>query len=121
MQAIWENQFYYLFGFLFVVFLILTVSAGQIAVVVTYFQLCAEDYHWWWRSLATGGSCALYVFAYAAFYYWTKLEIIGFTPTLLYFGYSALMSAVVFLLTAAVGFFASYAFLAHIYSAVKID
>lgn len=41
-QAIWENQFYYLFGFLFLVFIILVVSCGLISVVVTYFILCAE-------------------------------------------------------------------------------
>lgn len=41
-QAIWENQFYYLFGFLFLVFVILVISCAQISVVVTYFQLCSE-------------------------------------------------------------------------------
>lgn len=41
-SAIWQNQFYYLFGFLFLVFCILVVSCGQIAIVMTYFQLCGE-------------------------------------------------------------------------------
>lgn len=41
-QAIWENQFYYLFGFLFLVFIILIVSVSQISVVMVYFQLCGE-------------------------------------------------------------------------------
>lgn len=41
-QAIWENQFYYLFGFLFIVLGILFISCSQIAIVVTYFLLCAE-------------------------------------------------------------------------------
>lgn len=40
--AIWENQFYYLFGFLFLVFLILVVSCSQISIVMVYFQLCGE-------------------------------------------------------------------------------
>lgn len=40
--AIWQNQFYYLFGFLFLVFCILVVSCAQISIVMTYFQLCAE-------------------------------------------------------------------------------
>ena len=42
LQAIWENQFYYLFGFLFLVFIILAMCCSLIAVVVIYFQLCAE-------------------------------------------------------------------------------
>ena len=41
-QAIWENQYYYLFGFLFLVFIILIISCSQIAIVMVYFQLCGE-------------------------------------------------------------------------------
>lgn len=40
--AIWENQFYYLFGFLFLVFCILVISCSQISIVMVYFQLCGE-------------------------------------------------------------------------------
>ncbi len=42
MQAIWENQFYYLFGFLFLVFIILIISCSQISIVMVYFQVCGE-------------------------------------------------------------------------------
>uniref|UniRef100_A0A915JV90 Transmembrane 9 superfamily member n=1 Tax=Romanomermis culicivorax TaxID=13658 RepID=A0A915JV90_ROMCU len=119
--AIWENQFYYLFGFLFLVFLILVISCGLISIVVTYFQLCAESYRWWWRSFFIGGSSAFYVLLYSVFYYFTKLEIIGFTPTLLYFGYSFLIAFAFWLLTGTVGFYAAYAFVRNIYGAVKID
>ena len=48
-SAIYENQFYYLFGFLFLVFIILAISCSQISIVMVYFQLCGEDYRWWWR------------------------------------------------------------------------
>lgn len=40
--AIWENQIYYLFGFLFLVFCILIISCSQISIVMVYFQLCGE-------------------------------------------------------------------------------
>lgn len=40
--AIWEYQFYYLFGFLFLVFIILIISCSQISIVMVYFQLCEE-------------------------------------------------------------------------------
>jgi len=46
--AIWENQFYYMFGFLFLVFIILVISCSQISIVMVYFQLCGEvslQYH----------------------------------------------------------------------------
>lgn len=109
--AIWQNQFYYLFGFLFLVFCILVVSCAQISIVMTYFQLCGEvsvlnihsnsnyfillfsilkqDYRWWWRSFIVSGGSAVYVLFYSVFYFFTKLEITEFIPTLLYFGYTS--------------------------------
>lgn len=120
-SAIWENQYYYLFGFLFLVFLIIIISCSQISVVMTYFQLCAEDYHWWWRSFIASGGCAFYVFVYAIFYFMTELEITEFIPTLLYFGYTYLIAFTFWILTGTIGFYASYFFIYKIYSAVKID
>ncbi|CAD5210142.1 unnamed protein product [Bursaphelenchus xylophilus] len=119
--AIWENQFYYLFGFLWLVVGILFVSCTQIAIVVTYFQLCAENYHWWWKSFSVSTGSALYVFAYSVYYYYTKLSIEGFVPTLLYFVYSSLISITFAVLTGTVGFYAAYFFLRRIYGAVKVD
>ncbi|XP_067141466.1 transmembrane 9 superfamily member 4 [Centruroides vittatus] len=119
--AIWENQFYYLFGFLFLVFIILIISCSQISIVMVYFQLCGEDYRWWWRSFIVSGGSAVYVFAYAIFYFITKLEITEFVPTLLYFGYTLLMVLTFWLLTGTIGFYAAYAFVRKIYAAVKFD
>jgi transmembrane 9 superfamily protein 2/4 len=42
LTSIWLHQFYYLFGFLFVVFLILIVTCAEITIVMCYFQLCSE-------------------------------------------------------------------------------
>jgi transmembrane 9 superfamily protein 2/4 len=119
--ALWQNQFYYMFGFLFLVFLILVISVSQIAVVLVYFQLCGEDYHWWWRALFSSGGSAIYMLVYALFYFKTRLEITEFIPTLLYFGYTGLMVLTFWLLTATIGFYAAYGFLNRIYAAVKID
>ncbi|EEB16936.1 conserved hypothetical protein [Pediculus humanus corporis] len=121
LTAIWKNQFYYLFGFLFLVTLILVISCSQISIVMTYFQLCGEDYHWWWRSLFVSGSSAFYVLAYSIFYFSNNLEITEFIPTLLYYGYTFLMVLTFWLLTGTIGFFAAYTFIKKIYSAVKID
>lgn len=121
LTAIWKNQFYYLFGFLFLVSLILVVSCSQISIVMIYFQLCGEDYHWWWRSLFVSGGSAVYVLAYSVFYFFNNLEISEFIPTLLYYGYTFLMVFTFWLLTGTIGFFAAYAFIRKIYGAVKID
>ena len=58
---------------------------------------------------------------YAVFYYYSKLDIEGFVPTVLYFSYSALMALTFWFLTGTIGFYASYTFLRKIYGAVKID
>ncbi|CAB3408173.1 unnamed protein product [Caenorhabditis bovis] len=119
--AIWENRFYYLFGFLFIVSVILAISTAQISVVATYFSLCSENYRWWWRSFVISGGSAFYVMAYAVFYYNSKLNIEGFVPTVLYFGYSSLIAITFFFMTGTIGFYAAHYFLIKIYAAVKID
>ena len=58
---------------------------------------------------------------YAIYYFFTKLEITEFIPTLLYLGYTGIMVLTFWLLTGTIGFFAAYHFIRKIYSAVKID
>jgi len=120
-SAIYENQFYYLFGFLFLVFIILVVSCSQISIVMVYFQLCSENYHWWWRSFAVSGGSAVYVFAYSIFYFYTKLDIDDFVPSLIYFIYTVIITITFWLVTGTIGFFAAFFFIRKIYAAVKID
>jgi len=119
--AIWDNQYYYLFGFLFLVFAILVIACSQIAIVMVYFQLCAEDYHWWWRSFVVSGGSAFYVFLYSIFYFYTKLEINTLVATILYFSYSLLIVFAFWILTGTIGFYAAYLFIRKIYSQIKID
>lgn len=60
-SSIWLHQFYYVFGFLALVVLILIITCAEISIVLCYFQLCNEHYHWWWRSFFVSGSSALFV------------------------------------------------------------
>uniref|UniRef100_A0A0C9S5C7 Transmembrane 9 superfamily member n=1 Tax=Wollemia nobilis TaxID=56998 RepID=A0A0C9S5C7_9CONI len=121
LTSIWLNQFYYIFGFLFIVFVILLVTCAEITIVLCYFQLCSEDYHWWWRAYLTSGSSALYLFLYAIFYFFTKLEITKLVSGILYFGYMTIISYAFFVLTGTIGFYACFWFVHKIYSSVKID
>ncbi|KAL6541101.1 Transmembrane 9 superfamily member 8 [Orobanche minor] len=121
LTSIWLNQFYYIFGFLFLVFIILIVTCAEISVVLCYFQLCSEDYLWWWRSYLTSGSSALYLFLYAVFYFFTKLNITKPVSGILYFGYMLIGSYAFFVLTGTIGFYACFWFTRLIYSSVKID
>jgi len=121
MQSVWLHQYYYLFGVLFIVFVILIITCAEITIVMCYFQLCNEDYHWWWRSYLTSGSSALYLFLYSFVYFFTKLRIIQFVSGLLFFGYMFMVSVLFFTLTGTIGFAACYLFVHKIYSSIKVD
>jgi len=121
MTSVWLQRFYYVFGFLALVLLILVITCAEISIVLCYFQLCNEDYHWWWRSFLTSGSSGLYLFAYSIMYFFTQLEIIGFVPTLLYFTYMLVFAMLFFLITGSIGFISCYWFVWAIYGAIKVD
>jgi len=120
LSSVWMDQYYYVFGFLLLVFLILLVTCAEITVLFTYFQLCGENYHWWWRSFCTSGSTAIYVFVYS-FVYFKQLEANSFATYMLYFGYMGLASLGLFLMTGAVGVFSSLWFNKVIFASIKID
>mmetsp|Transcript_23057 Transcript_23057/g.62585 ORF Transcript_23057/g.62585 Transcript_23057/m.62585 type:complete len:649 (+) Transcript_23057:54-2000(+) len=121
MTSIWLQRFYYVFGFLMIVLLILVITCSEISIVLCYFQLCNEDYHWWWRAFLTSGSSAAYLFLYSIFYFVTKLEIEKFVSGLLFFGYMAIASLIFFVMTGTIGFYACYWFVRKIFSEVKVD
>jgi len=121
LTAIWGHQFYYIFTFLFIVFVILILTCAEITIVMCYFQLCMEDYHWWWRSFLTAGASAFYMFLYSIFYFITRMDIDHFVPALLYFGYTVIMSLGFFVLTGAIGFYSCYFFVRKIYASIKVD
>ncbi|MCL4129671.1 UNVERIFIED_CONTAM: hypothetical protein GTU68_017227 [Idotea baltica] len=99
LNSIWSSQTYYMFGFLFLVFVILVITCSETTILLCYFHLCAEDYHWWWRSFLTAGFTAFYLFLYCVHYFVAKLNIEGLVSTMLYFGYTFIMVFLVFLLT----------------------
>ena len=121
LSSIWLHQYYYVFGFLFVVFLILLVSCAEISIVMCYFQLCAEDYLWWWRAFLTSASSGLYLFIYSLFYMSTKMVMTRSVSVLLYVGYMFIASLSFSMLTGAVGFASCYLFVHAIYGAVKVE
>mgnify|MGYP002045182395 CR=1 FL=1 len=58
-----------------IVLFILIATCAEITIVLLYFQLCAEDYHWWWRSFLTAGCSGLYLFIYSLVYMFTKMNM----------------------------------------------
>mmetsp|Transcript_8616 Transcript_8616/g.13214 ORF Transcript_8616/g.13214 Transcript_8616/m.13214 type:complete len:652 (-) Transcript_8616:177-2132(-) len=121
MSALWLHQIYYVFGFLFVVLVIMVATCAEITVVMCYAQLCGEDYRWWWRSFFTSGSSALYLYLYSIWYFVTKLSITSFVSVFFYFTYMLMISIFFFLLTGCVGFLSCFWFVRKIYGAIKVD
>ncbi|KAB0346074.1 hypothetical protein FD755_024279, partial [Muntiacus reevesi] len=102
LNSIWSHQMYIMFGFLFLVFIILLITCSEATILLCYFHLCSEDYHWWWRAFLTSSFTAVYFFAYAVYYFFAELKITGIASTILYFGYTMIMVLIFFLFT---GFF----------------
>jgi len=121
LNSIWSSQIYYMYGFLFLVFLILIITCSETTILLCYFHLCAEDYHWWWRSFLTSGFTTFYLAMYCVHYFFTKLDIDGAASTFLYFGYTSIMVFCFGILTGTIGFFSSFWFVRKIYSVVKVD
>jgi transmembrane 9 superfamily member 2/4 len=116
-QSMWQDKsgYYYVFGFLSVVSVILMLTIAEVTIVTIYIKLCSEDYNWWWHSFAVGGSSAIWVFAYCIWYYFMRLHIEGFVSGLLFFSYSFMACVVYGLLCGTVGFLTAYAFVRRIY------
>jgi len=121
LSSLWLQQFYYFYGFLCIVFIILIITCAEISIVMCYIQLCNEDYNWWWRAYLVPGTSAGYMFLYAIFFFITKLNISGFVSVLLYFGYMLIICLSFFVLTGTIGFCSCFYFVRKIYGAVQLS
>ncbi|KAF6145960.1 hypothetical protein GIB67_033319 [Kingdonia uniflora] len=122
LSSIWLGRFYYVFGFLLVVLILLVVVCAEVSVVLTYMHLCVEDWRWWWKAFYASGSVALYVFLYSINYLVFDLRSLsGPVSATLYLGYSLIMAVAIMLSTGTIGFLMSFYFVHYLFSSVKID
>ncbi|KAK6919191.1 Nonaspanin (TM9SF) [Dillenia turbinata] len=122
LSSIWLGRFYYVFGFLLVVLLLLVIVCAEVSVVLTYMHLCVEDWQWWWKAFFASGSVALYVFLYSINYLVFDLQSLsGPVSATLYLGYSLIMVIAIMLSTGTIGFLMSFYFVHYLFSSVKID
>lgn len=54
-STLWGREHYTLWGILGIVYIMVLMVTACITVALVYFQLNAEDYRWWWRSIFTAG------------------------------------------------------------------
>ena len=74
LSSVLLHQTYAVFGFLLAIFALTVmgnravITTAEISIMLCYFQLANEDYHWWWRSFVNTGSTAVFVFLFAIYY-----------------------------------------------------
>lgn len=119
-SSLWLGRYYFLFGFLFLAFLLLVITCIEVSLVMCYFQLANLDWKWWWRSFLNSGAAAFYVFLYSIYLYF-RLDVDSAVGTLVYFGYSLVISIGFFLLAGTVGLISCFIFVRRIYAAIHQD
>jgi len=119
--SFWAYKIYYVYGFMLLVFLILTIVTVCVTIVCTYFLLNAEDYRWQWTSFLSAASTSIYVYLYSLYYFFFKTKMYGLFQTAFYFGYMALFAAALGMMCGTLGYFGTSLFVRKIYSTVKID
>lgn len=98
MSSIWFSRIYYMFGFLFLCYGLMIVVCAAVTILMVYFLLCAENYNWQWRSFLAAGMSGGYIFINCLLYLVTKVKLATLAGTILYIGYSALISFLFFIL-----------------------
>lgn len=121
MSSIWFSRIYYMFGFLFLCYGLMIVVCAAVTILMVYFLLCSEEYNWQWRSFLAAGMSGGYIFLNCLLYLVTKVQLGGLAGTVLYIGYSAIISFLFFILAGSIGYFSSWWFVRKIYASIKID
>eukprot|EP01112_Ceratiomyxa_fruticulosa_P017393 TRINITY_DN5408_c0_g2_i1.p1 TRINITY_DN5408_c0_g2~~TRINITY_DN5408_c0_g2_i1.p1 ORF type:complete len:627 (+),score=97.83 TRINITY_DN5408_c0_g2_i1:181-2061(+) len=103
-----------------VTLLMMIIVCIEVSVILCYFQLCSEDYHWWWRSFLVTGSSGVYMFLYSILFFVSKTEASG-VSVVVYFGYMLITSWGFFLVTGTIGFLASFSFINRLMTRIPID
>lgn len=85
--SFWSYKFYYVYGFVLLVYIILALVTISTTIVAVYCILNAENYHWQWIALGCSGSTSIYVFLYSIFYFLYKTQMSGLLQISYYFGY----------------------------------
>jgi len=120
-SSFWNYKFYYVYGFLLLVYFILIIVTVCMSIVGTYFMLNGEDYRFPWASFLAASSTAVYMYLYSIYYFffWTKMS--GFFQTAVYFGYMAMFSVGLGTLCGSIGFCGASIFVQSIFKNIKSD
>ncbi|XP_008461519.2 transmembrane 9 superfamily member 5 isoform X4 [Cucumis melo] len=118
--SMWGFKIFTLPSILFITFIILIILTAILSVGLTYIQLSVEDHQWWWRSVFSGGSAAIFMFGYCIYFY-ARSNMNGFLQLCFFVGYNACICYAFFLMLGVISFRVSLIFVRRIYDAVKSE
>ncbi|RKP09647.1 hypothetical protein THASP1DRAFT_28561 [Thamnocephalis sphaerospora] len=121
LQYMWGDRFYYFYGFLGASFLLLATVSVLVTLAMTYFQLCSEDYRWWWRSFFVGGSASIYIFAYTLLHCCIRLGISSPVSGFLYLVHALVASVVLGVALGSISFMVTYYAMRKVFKIVKVN
>eukprot|EP00980_Cylindrotheca_fusiformis_P012499 scaffold3073_cov66-Cylindrotheca_fusiformis.AAC.14 len=122
MESLWMDQYYYVFGFTMIVYIVMLIVCAEVSVLLAYNQLQEDGTAgkkeqtrrcFWWSSFLAPASTGLYIFIYSVFWF-DLLEANTVFTYWLYFGYMALISVAVMLVTGTVGVLSTLWFVRNI-------
>lgn len=121
LSSIFASRAYYAFGFLALTAGVVGLTTATVTILFTYFNLCAEEYRWHWRSFLIGGGSAFWLLIYGLYYWVSRLSLDSLTSVVLYMGYLLLLVLIDFVATGTIGFLAAYWAVRRLYTAIRID
>ena len=119
-MSVWGTMFYQLYALQWISMLLWLFFTTELCIAYIFWQLNAENYHWWWSSYFTGISVALPTLMYSIIYYAMNSDITSFASVVIYFGYALVFSLVIMLLSGSVCFLASFFFIKRTYVLHKV-
>jgi len=118
--SFWHYKYYYVYGFMLLVYCILIIVSICVTIVSTYFLLNSEDHRWHWSAFLSSASTAFYVFVYSIYYFYARTRMNGFFQTTYYYAYMAMFCMSLGILCGSIGYIGTAIFVRRIYQ-MKID
>lgn len=119
--SFWNYKFYFVYGFMLLVYIILMIVTSCVSIVTCYLLLNNEDYRWQWTSFYSSASCSFYIFLYSIYFFYTKTKMTGLLQVSFYFGYTLVICLAIAILCGTVGFYSTKYFIQKIYASIKSE
>ena len=118
MSALWRHHIYLMATFIWISFLLFIIVVGEMGVLFIFLNLSRDDYNLAWKSFIIGSSPVIYILIYSVLYFF-YLRISRISSTIVYFGMTGLISAMVLLVCGTIAVSFNIVFLKLIYFKIR--